>query len=97
MQVYIEVYKNAHKTPISYRLSREYRMVRNRYSRLLFTSEDRLCANVREQEQSMNITSQYQYSHVCLTSRINCGDDTMLSQKIPSLGTMAKSAIGNYF
>ena len=28
-------------------LSREYRVVRNRYSRLLFTSEDRLCANLR--------------------------------------------------
>ena len=34
---------------ISYTLSREYRVVRNRYSRLLFTSEDRLCANLHAQ------------------------------------------------
>ena len=44
----------------SYTLSREYRVLRNRYSRLLFTSEDRLCANLRVLEQSMNITSQCQ-------------------------------------
>ena len=31
-------------TSISYTLGREYRVMRNRYSRLLFTSEDRLCA-----------------------------------------------------
>ena len=31
---------------ISYTLSHEYRVVSNRYSRLLFTSEDRLCANL---------------------------------------------------
>ena len=43
---------------VSYTLSREYRMVRNRYSRLLFTIEDRLCANLRVQEQSTNMTSQ---------------------------------------
>ena len=36
----------------SYALRREYLMVRNRYSRLLFTIEDRLCANLRVQEQS---------------------------------------------
>ena len=33
----------------SYTLSREYQVVRNRYSRLLFTSEDHLCANLRLQ------------------------------------------------
>ena len=43
-----------------YTLSSEYRVVRNRYSRLLFTSEDRLCANLRVQEQSGNMTSQCQ-------------------------------------
>ena len=43
---------------ISYTLSREYRVVRNRYSRLFFTSEDRLCANLRVQEQLTNMTSQ---------------------------------------
>ena len=44
----------------SYTLSREYRVVRYRYSRLLFTSEDRLFANLRVQEQSTNMTSQWQ-------------------------------------
>ena len=48
-------------TRISYTLGREYRVMRNRYSRLLFTSEDRLCANLRVQEQSRNMTSQCQY------------------------------------
>ena len=38
-------------------LSREYRVVRNRYSRLFFASEDRLCAHLRVQEQSTNMTS----------------------------------------
>ena len=42
---------------ISYMLSREYRAVSNRYSRLLFTSEDCLWANLRVQEQSMNMTA----------------------------------------
>ena len=41
----------------SYTLSPEYRMVRNRYSRLLFTSEDLLCANLHVQEQWTNMTS----------------------------------------
>ena len=40
---------------ISYTLSREYRVARNRYSRLLFTSEDRFCANSHVQEQSTNM------------------------------------------
>ena len=44
---------------ISYALGREYRVVINRYSRLLFTSEYRLCANLRVQEKSTNMTSQY--------------------------------------
>ena len=43
---------------ISYTLGRGYLVMRNRYSRLLFTSEDRLCANLRVQEQSTNVTSQ---------------------------------------
>ena len=41
--------KLAHNNSISYTLSREYRVARYRYSRLLFTSEDRLCANLRVQ------------------------------------------------
>ena len=43
---------------ISYTLGREYRVIRNRYSRLLFTSEDRLCANLHVREPSTNMTSQ---------------------------------------
>ena len=34
---------------------------------------------------------------VRVTSQINCGDVTILSQKRPSLATMAKSAIDNLF
>ena len=45
-------------TGLSYTLGREYRVMRNRYSRLLFTSEDRICANLCVQEQSMNMMSQ---------------------------------------
>ena len=37
-----------------------------------------------------------QVLHVRLTPEINCGDVTMLSQKGPYLGTMAKSAINNF-
>ena len=44
---------------LSYTLGREYRVMRNQYSRLLYTSEDRLCAILRVQEQSTNVTSQY--------------------------------------
>ena len=40
-------------------LTHQYRVVINRYSRLLFTSEDRLCTNLRVQEQSTNMTSQH--------------------------------------
>ena len=32
---------------LSYTLSREFRVVEYRYSRLLFTSEDRFCADLR--------------------------------------------------
>ena len=46
---------------ISYTLRREYRVVINRNSRLLFTSENRLCANLRVKEQLTHVTSQYQY------------------------------------
>ena len=45
----------------SYTLSREYRLVRSRYSRLLFTSVDRLFAKLHVQEQSMKMTSQCLY------------------------------------
>ena len=55
----------------SYTLSREYRVVRNRYSRLLFTSEDRLCANLHMQEQSTNMTSQCQSPTFAWRNRSN--------------------------
>ena len=55
-----DMHKSVTINYISYKLSREYRVVRNRYSRLLFTSEDRLCANFCVLEESMNITSQCQ-------------------------------------
>ena len=45
----------------SYTLRRVYRMVRDRYSQLLLTSEDRLCANLGVQEQPTNMSSQLQY------------------------------------
>ena len=41
--------------------SREYWIMRNRYWRLLFTCEDRLCTNLHVQEQLINMTSQCQY------------------------------------
>ena len=47
--------------PVSYTLIREYRVERNRYSWLLFTSEDRLYVNLRVQEQLTNMISQCQY------------------------------------
>ena len=46
-----------HITLFSCTLRREYPAVRNRYSRLLFTSEDRLYANLHVREQSTNMTS----------------------------------------
>ena len=52
-----ESYSISSMKTLSYTLGREYRVMRNRYSRLLFTSEDRLCANLRAQEQSTNMTS----------------------------------------
>ena len=36
---------------LSYTLSREYQVMRNQYLRLLFTSENRLCTNLRLLEQ----------------------------------------------
>ena len=54
---------------ISHTLSREYRLVRSRYSRLLFTCERRLCANLRMQKQSRNITSQCLYLGVAWSHR----------------------------
>ena len=46
------------KEPFPYTIRRQYRAVGNRYSQLLFTSEDLLCVNLHVQEQSKNMTSQ---------------------------------------
>ena len=83
-------------TPFSYTLSREYRVAGYRYSRLLFTSEDRLCANLRVQWQSTNMTSQYQF----LTFAWRHRSILMTSQcceKMPPLATMAKWALDDSF
>ena len=68
---------------ISYVLICEYRVVGNQYSRLFLTSEDRLCANLRLREQSMNVMSQCQYRGFARRRRFNFGDVTMPSQKSP--------------
>ena len=79
---------------LSYTLSREYRVMRYRYSRLLFTSEDRLCANLRVQEQSTNMTSQCQCPTFAWRHRSTV---KILNQKRLFLATMAKSALDNCF
>ena len=59
---YLCAYNHPSKRKIvSYTLSRDNRVVKNRYLRLLFTSEDRFCANLHVQKQSTNMTSQCQY------------------------------------
>ena len=50
-----------------YTLSRQYRVVINQYSGLMFTSEDRLCANLRLQENSTMLDPR-----VRLASQIKC-------------------------
>ena len=65
-----------YKAFFSYTLSCEYRVVINKYSRLLFTSEDRLWANLRvprartidEYDVTMPV------SYIRRTSEINCSD-----------------------
>ena len=52
---------SAESVSISSTLHSEYRVVGNRYSRLLFTSEGQLYASFLLQEQSEYMTSQYQY------------------------------------
>ena len=80
----------------SYTLGREYRVMRNRYSRLLFASEDRLCANLRVQEQSTNMTSQCMYLAFAWRHRSTVVT-SWWSQKRPSLATISKWAIYYYF
>ena len=82
---------------ISYTLSREYRVVRNRYSRLLSPKwRSPFCQFARartidDYDVTMPVTG------VRVASQINYSDVTMLNQKKTSLATMAKSAVDNYF
>ena len=77
----------------SHMLSREYRVVRIRYSRLLFTSEDRSCANLCVQEKIDEYDVTMPVSRVRVTLQINCDDVTMFNSERPSVATMAKGAI----
>ena len=61
LPVWLQKGDNHIKQSISYTLSREYRVARNRYSGVLFTNEDRFCAKLRVQQKSTNMTSQCQY------------------------------------
>ena len=67
---------------ISYTLNREYRVAGNRYSRMLFTSEDRFHSNLNVQEQSTNMTSQCMYLALAWRHRLNYDDVTVPSQKM---------------
>ena len=67
-------------------LSREYWVVRNRYSQLLFTYFDRLCANLRVQRAIDKYDVTMPVARVRVTSQINYGDITMISQKKVVLG-----------
>ena len=49
------------KKTYSHIISRERRVVKNRYSWLLFTNYDRFCDNLRVQEQSANVMPQCLY------------------------------------
>ena len=54
-----------------YMLSRGYRVVKNRYARLLFTSEDRFCANLWVREcHNVSTTRSCDRSTVVITNRI---------------------------
>ena len=78
---------------ISYTLSREYRVVRNRYTRLLFTNGDLLRANLHVQEQSTNMASQCQLAYV--TDQPWWCHNAKTGNTVP--GTMAKGAIDACF
>ena len=58
------------------------RLAGNRYSRLLFSNEDLLYANLRMQKQLGNIRSQCQFLAFAWRHRLSCGD-----AKVPSENT----------
>ena len=73
IDIYIHIYIYIY---IYIYISPEYWVVRNRYSLLLFTSEDRLCANLRVQKQSTIMTSRCQ----CLACAWRLRPTVMTSQ-----------------
>ena len=79
----------------SYTLSREYRVVRSIFAAVIhqWRSPLRQFARARTIDE-YDVTMPVAYIRV--TSQINCGDVTILSQKILSLATMANSAIDNW-
>ena len=79
----------------SYPLSHEYWMAGNRYSWLLFTSEDHICTNLCMQKQLMNMTSECQHQAFTWCHILNCGDVTMPSQKRLSLSKVLKLTIND--
>ena len=74
---------------ISYTLSREYRVVRYRYSRLLFTSEDRLCANLAHNKwrhnasasRSRDVTDQLWWRHNVKSEKTVASDNGEMSDR----------------
>ena len=66
--------RRAHPFESLSRITREYRVVRNRYSRLLFTSEDRQSAHARTIDK-YDVT--ILVPRVRVTSQINCDDVKM--------------------
>ena len=74
----------------SYTLSREYWVVRNRYSQLLFTSEDRICEMGRRKNNqriwrhcvsSCDVTDQLWWRHNAKTENTVLGDDGKMSDR----------------
>ena len=96
LKIFKKAIEHFKRMSLSYMRSHQYWVVRHRYSQLLLTCEYCLCATSTNR-QSTNMTSQCQFPHVSVTSQINYGDIIMLSQKRPSLPTMAKSVIDNCF
>ena len=82
---------------LSHTLIRDHRVVRNQYSRLLFTSEDPLFVNFARARTIDGYDITMLVPRVRMTSRINRGYATILSQKWPSLMTMAKWAFHDFF
>ena len=72
---------------VSYTLNRECQVVGNQYSRLLFTSEDQVCANLRVQEQSTctsrshDVVDQLWWRHNVKLEKVVLGDNGEVSKR----------------